>query len=59
MEKGKLIGTSECPLRRDAGSYYEPLPWMTCSKMPNPVSNENDMCDLDAGRGCRFKEKCK
>jgi len=40
MEQGKAInktkvGTAECPFRRDAGSYYDMLPWMTCSKMPS------------------------
>ena len=51
------VGTSECPFRQDAGSYYDPLPWTTCSKMPNSTSNENEMCDLDAGRECRWKGK--
>ena len=50
----KKLGTFECPFREDAGSYYASLPWMTCSKMPSLVSNENDMCDLDAGSECRF-----
>ena len=64
MEKGKVIsnnrlGTHECPFRRDAGSYYNPLPWTTCSKMPSLVSNEDDMCDLDTGSECRFLKKDK
>lgn len=57
MEGNKLVSTFECPYRKDAGSYYDMLPWMTCSKMPSPVSNENDMCDLDAGSKCRFIPK--
>ena len=62
MEPGKVtnkLGTYECPFREDAGSYYAALPWMTCSKMPSLVSNENDMCDLDAGGECLFKKEEK
>ena len=64
MEAGQKLskdplGTQECPFRRDAGSYYAPFPWMTCAKMPNLVSNENNMCDLDSGFKCRFKYEWK
>ena len=48
------MGTTECPFRKQAGSYYDELPWDTCSKMPSPASNENEMCDIDAGTKCRF-----
>lgn len=50
----KEIGGFDCPNRTQAGSYYNYLPWMTCSKMPCLVSNENEMCDIDAGGECRF-----
>jgi len=52
------IGTEECPFRKPAGSYYAPEPWDTCSKMPSPASNENGMCDIDAGVECRYADEC-
>lgn len=53
----KDIGELDCPFRTQAGSYYNLLPWMTCSKMPSSDSSENEMCDIDAGRECRFASK--
>lgn len=53
-EKDKLIGGFNCPYRIGAGSYYDPLPWCECSKRPGLVSNDCEMCDLDAGVECRF-----
>jgi len=57
MKEDRKVGTLDCPYRYGAGSYYEPLPWCTCSKMPSLVSNEDGMCDLDAGFDCRFRGK--
>ena len=50
----KSIGEPNCPNQIQAGSYYEPLPWVECRKLPYRVSNDHQMCDLDAGKDCRF-----
>jgi len=57
MKKTKNLGTPQCLFRRQAGSYYDYLPWDTCSKKPSRASNENEMCDLDMGRDCTLLRK--
>jgi len=55
----KDVGAQQCPFRKQAGSYYDYLPWETCSKKPGRASNENEMCDLDMERECYLLKETK
>ncbi len=51
MAKDDDIGEIACKFSQPAGSYYDMLPWRECAKM------DYSMCDVDAGRECRFQER--